>query len=315
MTRKAVVSYPCDDAHLARLRARSPGWNIIRVDSEAEALREFVDATVVLGNRYFLQALPGARKLEWMQSNSVGMDLLLASELVRERGFLLSNARGVYDAEMADHALAMILALLRGLTAYERDRAAGKWQARPLGSIDRTRTLVFGYGGVGREVCRRLRLCGGQVTAVRRQVAGIGKLDDPVVGLDEGLALLPEADIVVLALPLTAETENLFDRARLGALKEGAYLVNVSRGALIDEQALKNVLDRLGGVGLDTLREEPPPADHWAWRHPKVLLTPHVGRAPESPAFRRFYPLFEDNLERWAKSLTPLNLVDKSRGY
>ena len=315
MIGKVVVSYPCDAAHLARLQARAPGWNIVAVDSETQAVREFADTDVVFGNRYFLQALPGARWLRWMQSNSVGVDVLLACDRVREGDFLLSNARGVYDGEMADHALALILGLMRGIHASEHDRSSGLWRRRPLRTVEGSQTLVFGYGAVGREICRRLRMCGGKVTAVRRNVHRDGVLEDTVVGLAEGLARLPEADVVVLALPLTAGTENLFDRARIDTLKEGSLLVNVSRGALIDEQALEHALEWLGGVGLDTLREEPPPAHHWAWQHPKVLMTPHVGRSPEPPELRRFYPLFEENLERWARGLLPMNIVDKTLGY
>ncbi|MFZ2266205.1 MAG: D-2-hydroxyacid dehydrogenase [Azonexus sp.] len=315
MIGKVVVSYPSDVTHLANLQACAPGWQIVPVSSEQQARREFVDADVVLGNPHFIQALPSARHLKWMQSNSVGMDLLLSSERVRAGDFLISNARGVYDAELADHTLAMILSLLRGITASERNRLAGVWHRRALVSIEGTHTLVFGYGGVGREVCRRLRLMGGQVTAVRRQPDVEVASEVPVIGLNEGLARLPEADIVVLALPLTAETENLFDRKNIAALPAGCFLINVSRGGLIDESALESALDRLGGVGLDCLREEPPPSGHWAWRHPGVLLTPHVGRAPESSTGRRFYSLFEHNLGRWASGQLPINLIDRTLGY
>jgi phosphoglycerate dehydrogenase-like enzyme len=315
VTGKLVLTYECDAAHVERLRARAPGWNIVAVESESQAIDEFAVADVVFGNRYFLQALPAARKLQWMQSNSVGMDVLLASPMVRDRKFLLTNARGVYDLEIADHALAMILAVLRGLPASERARAEGRWERRPLRTIAGTKGLVFGYGGVGREICRRLRMCGAQVTAVRRRAQQNEAADDEVVGLHEGMERLADADIVVLALPLTAETEKVFDAQRIDRLKQGSVLVNIARGALIDESALERALERLGGVALDTLCTEPPPAGHWAWRHPKVLLTPHLARAPEAPDRRRFYPLFERNLERWARGLPPVNVVDRHLGY
>ncbi len=117
-----------------------------------------------------------------------------------------------------------------------------------------------------------------------------------------------------MALPLTAETRGLFGRDLLGRLPDGAFLVNVARGAIVDEEALRAALPRLGGVGLDVFATEPLPAGHWLRRAPGAVLTPHVGRSPEGDR-RRWAPLFVENLRRWAAGAPLLNVVNRERGY
>ncbi len=133
---------------------------------------------------------------------------------------------------------------------------------------------------------------------------------------DSWRARLPETDILVLALPLTPETRQLVGREELAALPHGAFVVNVGRAQTLDEDALLQGLHdgRLGGAGVDVLRDEPPPPDHAAWAEPNLLLTPHVARSPEEPPFR-WEPLFVENLRRFAADEPLLNVVDVDAGY
>jgi phosphoglycerate dehydrogenase-like enzyme len=315
---KIVLGYPAPAEHFTRLAAIAAEARLVRVATEAEACAEVEDASVFLGNRFFLQSLPFAKNLCWMQSSSAGVDVILADARARSHPFVLTAARGVYDEEMADHALALVYALLRDLAGAWRASREGGWYRRALPHLAGRTALVFGFGGVGRAVARRLVAARAKVVVVRRS----GDTSDTearalgveCIGLDAGLARLPAADVILLALPLTHETRGLFDARVLATLKSGAFLVNVARGDLIDESALEREADRLGGIGLDVFSEEPLPPGHWLRTHPHVLATPHVARSPDAPS-PAYLPLFETNLAAFVAGRALLHVVDKERGY
>ena len=314
-----LLNYVPSAEHLAALGRAAPRVRLVAAASLEEAARIAPEAEAILGNRYFLQVLPRAGRLRWMQSNSVGMDLILSNPQARERDFVLTNARGVYDDEVADHALALTLATVRGIGAACRDLSHGGWARFPLPILRELPTLIFGFGGVGQAIARRLLACGAQVRAVRR---GIGGRTDGVarqlgvqsLQLDPGIAALSESKLIILALPLTSFTRRLFGDEALGRIPDGAFLVNIARGELIDEAALHRHFHRLGGVGLDVFDDEPLPPDHWLRSEPTAVLTPHVARSPEA-GHHRWEPLFAENLRRWAAGEPLLNVVDKARGY
>lgn len=317
--RTALLNFIPSAEHRADLEAAAPGWRLVSVDSEEAARRVAPKAEVILGNRYFLQVLPVARRLRWMQSNSVGMDLILSDPLARERDFVLTNARGVYDDELADHAMALALGLVRGLDSALRSMAEGGWRREPLPALHELPALVYGFGGVGQAIARRLLSFGCTVRAVRRSLDGPAAGVARTLGVDcllpeEAGAVLAESRLVFLALPLTRETRGLFGQKLLRRFPDGAFLINVARGALLDEEALRAELPRLGGVGLDVFATEPLPVDHWLRRAPNALLTPHIGRSPEGD-LPRWVPLFVENLRRWAAGEPLRNVVDKELGY
>ena len=313
---KIVAGYRAPDAHFDALRRIAPEYRVVRVDSVADAQREVVDARVFLGNPFFLQALPFARDLRWMQSNSAGADLILADPFAREHPFVLTLARGVYDDEMGDHALSLLYALLRDLAGSLRAAAERRWQRRHLPHLAGRRAFVFGWGGVGQAIARRLLAARAEVVVVRRAPTSDREsaFELPVIDLEAGLARLPEAEVVMLALPLNRETRGVFDRSAFAAMRDGAILVNVARGALIDEAALAEHIDRLGGVGLDVFAEEPLPATHFLWSHERAIVTPHVARSPDAGA-PPWLPLFEANLARFIGGQALLHTADKELGY
>ncbi len=316
--RRVLLFYRPHPEHLARLRAAAPDHELVVAATEAEALAAAPGAVAILGNRFFLQTLPVARRLRWFQSNSVGMDLVLSDPLLRRRGIVVTNVRGVYDDELADHALALLLAAVRGVAAADRDLRDGRWERRPLPHLAGRRVLVLGFGGVGRAICRRLVASGAEVRALcrrpHRSRDAARALGVTLAGSEALPDELAAAWAVMVALPLTPATRGLLDRRRLSLLPDGAFLVNVARGALIEDAALREQLPRLGGVGLDVFAEEPLPPGHWLREEPRAVLTPHVGRSPETgrPRWER---LFEENLGRFAAGEPLLNVVDLEAGY
>jgi phosphoglycerate dehydrogenase-like enzyme len=222
-------------------------------------------------------------------------------------GVGLATAAGVHDASTGELAVALLLATLRGIDDAVRDAEAGRWRHLTRRSLADSRVLVLGTGGIGRAVAERLLPF--EVTLTR--VASTARTDDlgPVHGTDELPALLPEHDVVVLAVPLSPATHHLVDATFLAAMPDGAVLVNVARGPVVDTDALLGELRRHRlRAALDVVDPEPLPEDHPLWGAPGLLLTPHVGG--DTTAMRpRALALLHDQLERLASGREPRNLV------
>jgi phosphoglycerate dehydrogenase-like enzyme len=312
-----LLMYRPNPGHEAALRSAAPTARFHTAADEASATDLICEADAVLGNRYFLQALPHARRLRWMQSNSTGVDVILRARPALD-GIVLTCARGVYDDEVADHAVALVLGLARRLHQARDAQRERRWERLQLETLRGRRALVLGWGGIGQGIARRLQSFGVEVEGVRRRIDE--STEDPNGFLVHPPAAwrgrLPETQILVLALPLTAETHRLVGRAELAALAPDALVVNVGRAQTVDEDALLEVLEqgRLAGAGLDVLADEPPRQDHPAWSQPRLMITPHVARSPEEPPFR-WEPLFVENLRRFAAGERLLNVVDVRAGY
>ena len=313
---KVLLMYSPGPEHEVALREAAPAARFVVAADERSAADLIRDADVVLGNRFFLQSLPYAERLRWMQSNSAGVDLILSAGRALD-GIVLTNARGVYDDEVSDHAVAMVLALARGLHHARDAQRERRWERMRLGTLRGRRALVLGWGGIGRGIARRLRAFGVDVEGTRRSARTDGDSDGfRVHPAETWRARLPDTDILALALPLTPETRDMVGAAELAALPSRALVVNVGRAQTLDEDALFAALrdGRLAGAGLDVLRDEPVPPNHPAWTAANLLLTPHVARSREEPPFR-WEPLFVENVRRYAADEPLVNVVDVHAGY
>ncbi|WP_159940115.1 MULTISPECIES: 2-hydroxyacid dehydrogenase [unclassified Nocardiopsis] len=215
----------------------------------------------------------------------------------------LCNGRGLHDASTAEHALALILAAQRDLPRWALDQRDRRWAPRPVSSLADQRVVIVGYGSIGRAVERRLLPFEAEVV----RVAGRARPGQDVHGADELHALLPDADVVVLVTPLTEATRGLFGAAEFALLPDGALVVNVGRGPVLDTDALLAQNGRVRAA-LDVTDPEPLPADHSLWEAPGVLLTPHVagGSAAFYPRARAFMDI---QLARWAAGEELANVV------
>jgi phosphoglycerate dehydrogenase-like enzyme len=238
--------------------------------------------------------------LKVVQTQSAGVDHI--RPFVPD-GVLLCNGRGVHDASTAELAVTLVLASLRGVPGFVRAQDTATWAPATRRALADSRVLVVGYGAIGEALERRLT--GFEVDVVR--VARTAR--DGVHGYDELPGLLPDADVVVLIVPLTERTRGMVDAAFLARMKDGALLVNVARGQVVDTDALVSELDsgRLCAA-LDVTDPEPLPGDHPLWRCPNLLVTPHVGGA--STAMEpRAHRLVRDQLARFAAGEPLLNVM------
>jgi phosphoglycerate dehydrogenase-like enzyme len=291
---KFLLMYEPRAEHLARLQAAAPLADFVVAHDESEARARIADADAVLGNRWFYQSVDAAVRLRWMQSNSMGVDLIL--ERAGHRDFVLTCTRGVYDAEVAQHAVALALALVRGLHTFRDAQYRAEWdrgRLRNLGDMD---ALVLGWGGVGQSIAKLLEPFGTRVHAGRSD--GRHSYD---------------VDLLFLALPLTQRTRHLVGANELRTLRPGAFVVNVGRGETLDTDALL-AARHLGGVALDVFEDEPLPPEHPLWSRRDILITPHVARSIEDPPYR-WEPLFEENVRRFAAGEPLLHVVDREKGY
>jgi phosphoglycerate dehydrogenase-like enzyme len=240
-------------------------------------------------------------RLQIMQTLTAGVDHVLGQA---PDGVTLCNARGVHDASTAELALTLMLAALRQVPEFVRAQQRAEWVVESTPALADKSVLIVGYGSIGAAV--EHRLAGFEVTLLR--VARSSR--DGVAGLDELPDLLPQADVVVLTVPLSTQTRGMVDAAFLARMRDGALLVNVARGAVVDTDALLGELStgRLQAA-LDVTDPEPLPADHPLWRAPGLLLTPHVG-GNTSAFLPRALRLVREQLRRHVAGEPLANIVD-----
>ncbi len=331
-------------ADLERIRVAAPGANLVMVSREGLADAPLDDVEVLLRGwlsaEAFDRLLARAPKLRWIHSAFAGVERVLTPAGL-ERGLLITNARGVFSEPIAEYVLMIILAVSRRLPQLLELQRERTWQ--PLEAVElRDVTVgIVGLGSIGRAVGELAAAFGCRVIATRRHAAehgedatragsgqagsdpdASGELDrrrssPEVIGGPEALlGLLGRSDFVVLAAPLTPETESMIDAAALAAVKPGAWLINIARGRLIDEAALLRALrdGPLGGAVLDTFREEPLPPGSPFYDLPNVIVTPHTSWS-SGRVLERSVALFCENLVLYAAGLPLQNLVDPAAGY
>src|SRR5258708_1427124 len=317
------------------LKAAPPGWRVHIVTSPTssdgdgprrpsdEVMTAIAEAEVYFGFGIPRELFGAAPQLGWVHSAAAGVGSALHDEM-RQSDVMLTNSAGVHAIPIAEYVVAGILHFLRGFDVAIAQQGNRTWDKAffvspdaPLREMDSVRVLIVGTGGLGGETAKRLFALGATCTGVRRRVE-LG----PPAGFDRVIALgdieeeLPKHDVVVLAAPFTTETAGLLTARRLDLLPMNAIVVNVARGALIDDEALIDRLERgrLRGAVLDVFREAPLAATSPLWQLRRGLLTPHT--SPVSPG--RFWPrqldLFPDNWTPYVPADPPRNGVDKNAG-
>jgi phosphoglycerate dehydrogenase-like enzyme len=308
----------------AQFAAAAPRTGIVVAHTMAEALAEAPGTDALIGFNPEICApalLSAATDLRWIASLAAGVENCLQVPGLRERGLLLTNMRAVDAAVIAEHAIALTLALAHGLDVFAVDTGRAQWStahgaATPMVTLEGKTLLVVGLGGIGTEVARRAHALGMTVVATRD---GERSRPDFVsqVGTPADLpALARRADVIVSCVPLTAATRGMFDAKFFALLKPTALFVNISRGATMVLPDLTQALQahRLAGAGLDVADPEPLPPDNLLWQAPRVLITPHISSRSDLPGEGRWL-VARENLRRYVRGARMLNVVDQARGY
>jgi len=306
------------------LASAVPGVKFVVATDRRAALAQVVDADVLIGFNPEIcdpRILGADHELRWIQSLAAGVENCIPLPTVQRRHLLITNMRGVDSAAIAEHAIALALALAHGLEVFAADTSRHQWSradaaSTPMEVLYGKTMLVVGLGGIGTEVARRAHGLGMRVIATRDRAHAGPDFVSYVGGPGELLRLARQADVVVNCAPLTAQTRGLFDARFFAVLKPTALFINVARGASVVTDALVSALDehRLAGAGLDVVEPEPLPPDHPLWRAPHVLISPHISGRSDLPGVERWI-VARENLRRYAAGEPMLSVVDLARGY
>ena len=314
-----LVHYPFEPEQFEAFKELGTrhGHTVVCVTEEADALAAAPEAEVILG--HFRPAVcAAATKLRWVQSFSTGMDKFLFPEIVERDEVAISNVAGLYASQGGEHAWALLLALTRQIPAAVKNMEKRAWSGESVVEIAGTTLGVIGMGGFGVEISKRAQGYDMQVIAIdpmRTEKPPFVHELKPT-STETLHDLLRRSDVVMTACPLTKETYHLISTAELALMKPSAYLINVTRGGIIDEPALVAALKagQIAGAGLDVTEKEPLAADSPLWDAPNLILTPHrAGASQHRP--RKIFEFFIQNMNRYINGQKPVNVIDKRKGY
>lgn len=320
-----------------RIRAVSSALAVSQMDLAQKSWPKGQSTTAEVIYTYgtsYLPPLELAPKLRWVQFHSAGVDRVLESDIWHS-DILITSTSGIHGPNMGQYVIAQMLAWANRVPAWIATQRSGKWPKERwnkfLPDELRGQTIgILGYGSIGREVARLAKAFGMTVLASKRNVRDIkdhgytipgagdpqGDMADRLYPAAAARSMVAECDYVIVTLPLTPATRHLVDEKMLRAMKSSAILVNVGRGAIVDEAALIKALKKgwIAGAGLDVFETEPLPAESPLWKMDNVLLSPHVSGFTDHYDDRAV-DLFCANLSRYLAGETLINLVDRQTGY
>ncbi len=260
------------------------------------------------------EVISAATSLKWLNSIYAGVEHFPLEQL-KSQGTILTNGAGLNSAPIAEFAVMMMLAAAKRSDTILDNQRQHVWLETPPGTaeIDDSKALIIGYGGIGQQIAKKLSGFDVEITAVRRSAS-----DDPnVIGLDDWRERLGEFDWVFVSAPATSETQHLLGADEFAAMKSSAWLINVARGSLVDQDALITALESksIGGAVLDVTDPEPLPKEHPLWDAPNCIITMHLSGQAQTRMFQRAAARFVENLKRFQDGEEMIAVADFDRGY
>jgi phosphoglycerate dehydrogenase-like enzyme len=316
----ALVLHSQPETYIERLKTGFPHARFVLVNSyaglDAALERERPDAILcfkIAGQGAFpRERIFAAPSVRWVHAAGAGIDHLAPWDASR---VMVTNSSGLHGRSLAMLVTWAILNRALGMPAYAAAQRERQWRPHPLHDPGNRLVAIVGFGRIGAVVARHLRPFGFHIVGVRRTPSPSPDADE-VVGLDALVPTLERADHVVLILPSTPDTRDLFDAEMLATCKPGAHLINIARGGIVDEAALRAALaaGRIGSATLDVFATEPLPPTDPLWDTPNVVITPH-SVADTAGWQARVAEIFADNLHRWLEARPLRNLCDPALGY
>ena len=326
--KKSIPRLPCtvfmltelDEEFEQQIKALSPQITLLKGEKGSDRTDDLKKADIHFGQIH-PEAFAKTEKLSWVQSVSAGVEHQVYPEFVKSK-VILTNAKGCYAPAIAEHTMGLLFSLTRKIGAQVRNMSKGKWGGSGEQIEMKNLTMgIVGFGGIGRQIARRAR--GMDMRIVAADIQGfykeqIGDLCDEIYHVNQGglQKLLEQSDVVVSAAPHTPLTEGIFGKDQFAQMKQGAIFINVSRGKLMDTDALMAALDsgHLRGAAMDVTNPEPLPQDHPLWKYENVIITSHIsGRSQHS--WKRLQAVFVENMRRYINGIELVNLVDKEAGF
>lgn len=315
---RIVLCYPVGAKHIAQIQAAAPEAEV--VNAGQEHIDELLPtADVFIGHAKVpvnWDRVLDAGKLRWIQSSAAGLDHCLVPGVIESDEIVVSSASGLFAPQVAEQTFSLLFGVIRSAPLFFRAEAKRQFVRLPTDDLRDKTVGIIGLGGNGRMIAKMLLPWDVRIIATDYYPVDCPDEVDALWSSDETDRLLAESDVVILALPLNEQTRGMFDQDRFAKMRRGSYLINVARGAIVQEQALCDALSRghLAGAGLDVTEIEPLPEDSRLWDDPKVMISPHVGaqsyrRVDDSTALAAL------NLKRYLSGQSVYNRVDKRLGF
>lgn len=307
--RVLLLLYKASDDHIKRLQLIAPSWTIFSTTDFEEAKKWMGEAEIVMGNHNLCETLPYQKRLVLLQTSSSGVDKILKSSREYLKTVNISNTRGIYTREIAEHTIGLLFTMHRELHLLRDAQRKHEWRrSENLSTLNNKNVLILGYGNLGKHIGDKLKIFGMNIFGVNTKTYSF----DNVHWKD----LLHKMDFVILALPDTPQTDNILSKKELDKLSSSAIVINVGRAKAIDQKYLFSLLKtkRIKGAALDVFSEEPLPKDHSAWDITNLFISPHTARSKETDHYK-YQDFFELNFKYYVKENKVYNVIDKTKGY
>lgn len=318
-TKKILVAGQTPDV-LADWQSASDKVKLVAVTKD-NVMTEIADAHAYIGGDISPAMVRAGKNLEWVQVLSAGVEKVLhlsGGNDLRDSKIIVTNNQIVQGPEIADHAMAMLLALARGLPKFFADREKEVWQAQPYRGIELNGKtgVVIGLGGIGQQISMRAWAHGMKIIGVDPEDIPMSPFWQRVVKPDMLDSVIPEADVVFISAPHTEKSHKMMGARQFELMKQDSLFIAVSRGGIYDMGGLVKALDsqKLRGAGVDVTDPEPLPQGHSLWKFPNAIITPHIaGRSDRDRG--RMLGTVKENIRRYSSGMPLLNVVDKQKGY
>ena len=320
MKKQLLIMTPCRERHQKLLEERIGEMYEIHFTERTNPDMELLTQAEVIIGEPTMEQLAVSKNLRWLQMTWAGTDRYTKNPGFPE-GVVLTNGSGIYGGIISEYIVGGILYLYRNFRFYNHNQESKIWKDFGMERmISGKRVLILGAGDIGRHTAKRLQAFDAVCIGIRRQKTEPGAYFEEMHTMDALYSELPKADIVVSCLPSTPKTDGLLDEAAFAAMKDGAVVVNVGRGSVIQTEALEAALKsgKISGAVLDVTSPEPLPKESTLWEMEQVLLTPHISGPTwnHSPEIEDLvYELCLDNLVRYAEGRELQNVVDFASGY
>ena len=318
---KIFIAEPLYADYAAEAAIAAPNTEIVSFDGNQDIIPGIEEADAVAWfwyPRHRLETLARtATKLKWLNVGSAGVDWILDSEIKSKKDLILTDSGPAYDIAIPEYVLAWMLTIAKRVPQFLDHQRKHEWIDEIQGDLYGSTLGVIGLGPIGRGVATRCKAFGMRTMGFRRQQKPVDSVDEVLTG-PEGLSrLVEESDYIVLAAALTEGTRQVLGKEQIAQLKNTAWVINIARGALIDQEALTIALQerRIGGACLDVFTQEPLPTDSPLWDLPNVLITPHDSHGGGQALAKRRKEVFIDNLRRFAAGEPLENVVSFENGY
>ena len=312
-----LILLPINERQRKLIEVEAPNANYI-YKTYAEVDKSIVQKSdIIIGNPP-IEMLIGSSNLKWLQLNSAGSDAYIEEGILKKE-VLLTNATGAYGLAISEHMIGLLLQLFKKLHIYRNNQKLHLWKDEgEVKSIYNSKVLIIGLGNIGGEFAKRIKAFGGYTIGVKRTNTDKPDFIDELYLMDKIDELLPLADVVALTIPGTKETYKMFSKEKLKLMKNGAALLNVGRGNLLDTDALCDLVEsgHLLGAGLDVVDPEPLPKSHRIWDVDNIIITPHISGGYHIPeTLDKIAEISAKNLRNFINGDRLVNIVDFSTGY